>query len=55
MTRGGAPMGMAAVCILFLYNGKRAEKGKAFSKWFFYLFYPVHLLILGLLRLILIG
>ncbi len=44
-------MGMAAICIVFFYNGKRAEKGKAFSKWFFYLFYPAHLLILGILRL----
>lgn len=48
-------MGMAAICILFFYNGKRTEKGKAFSKWFFYLFYPVHLLILGILRLAFIG
>lgn len=44
-------MGTAAVCILFLYNGKRSEKGKNFSKWFFYLFYPLHLLILGLIRI----
>lgn len=42
---------MAGVVILRLYNGKQMEKGKAFSKWFFYLFYPVHLLILGLIRL----
>ena len=42
---------MAGVVILRLYNGKKMEKGKAFSKWFFYLFYPVHLLILGLIRL----
>ncbi len=42
---------LAGICILFCYNGKRAEKGKTFSKWFFYLFYPVHLLVLGLLRI----
>ena len=42
---------MAGVVLLRLYNGKKMEKGKAFSKWFFYLFYPVHLLILGLIRL----
>lgn len=52
---GAAGMGMAAVCILFFYNGRRMEKGKVFSKWFFYLFYPVHLLILGMLRLVLMG
>lgn len=41
---------LAGFAIVKLYNGKRMERGKAFSKWFFYLFYPGHLLILGLLR-----
>lgn len=35
-----------------LYNGKRAEKGRTFSKWFFYLFYPVHILILGIIKVL---
>ncbi len=39
----------SGICILFLYNGQCAKKGRIFSKWFFYLFYPAHLLIIGLL------
>ncbi len=49
---------LAAVCILFLYNGRKdggigrrkKEKASAFSKWFFYLFYPCHLLFLWALH-----
>lgn len=40
----------AGIVILFFYNGKRMEKGKNFSKWFFYLFYPGHLLILYFIK-----
>lgn len=42
---------LSAVCIIYLYNGQQGKKHRTFSKWFFYIFYPVHLLILGLLRL----
>ena len=45
---------LAGFVILFLYNGRRAEKGRRFAQWFFYLFYPVHLLVLGLVRLALL-
>ncbi|MDY3655163.1 MAG: TraX family protein, partial [Ruminococcus callidus] len=35
--------------IQFGYNGKSGSK-KPFHKWFFYVFYPLHLLVLGILR-----
>ena len=39
--------------VLKLYNG---EKGKAsWMKWFFYIYYPAHLIIIGILRLTLYG
>ena len=34
---------------ILLYNGKRGRGGKA-SKWFFYVYYPLHLLVLGLIK-----
>ena len=40
----------AAFTVLVFYNGKRIEHGKEASKWFFYIFYPTHLLILYLLK-----
>jgi hypothetical protein len=42
-----------AIPILLLYNG---EKGKASRmKWFFYLYYPLHLILIGVARLALYG
>ena len=51
----GATMGilLSAICIIYFYNGKRAQKGQKFAKWFFYIFYPAHLLVLGVLRIVL--
>ncbi len=45
-------MGMSGICIIYFYNGKRAEIGRSFSKWFFYIFYPLHLQIFALIRIL---
>ena len=47
-----AGVALAGIVIVCLYNGKRMKKGRQFSKWFFYLFYPVHLLVLGVIRVL---
>ena len=39
--------------LLRLYNG---EKGKLkWMKWFFYIYYPLHLVIIGILRITIYG
>ena len=40
---------LVPLIIIFCYNGKGGKKS-AFNKWFFYVFYPLHLVILGILR-----
>ena len=49
----GSCMGIlcSGLVIQYLYNGKRAMHGRTISKWFFYIFYPAHLLLLGYLAL----
>lgn len=49
----------AGAVMFFFYNGKafnvkKSGRGGKFSKWFFYLFYPLHLLLFGLIRVSLI-
>ena len=39
--------------VLKLYDGTR-EKSKT-MKWFFYMYYPLHLLIIGILRILIYG
>lgn len=46
-----AGVALAGLCILYFYNGERMKRGKTFSKWFFYWFYPAHLLVLGMIRI----
>ncbi len=45
-------MGMAGICILYFYNGEKSEQYTQFSKWFFYIFYPAHLLLLAFIRVL---
>ena len=40
---------LVPLMLYFLYNGQSGSKAKI-HKWFFYLFYPLHLLVLGVLR-----
>lgn len=42
----------SALVILFFYNGKKSTAAPKFFKWFFYLFYPVHLTVLYVLTLV---
>lgn len=48
-----APFAVLVYPLLKRYNGQR---GKAIgSKWFFYLYYPVHLIVIGMIRIMLYG
>lgn len=40
----------AALTVCYLYNGKRAVHCRKFSQWFFYIFYPAHLMLLAAIR-----
>ena len=39
-----------ALIPIFLYSGEKGGNGGAFDKWFFYLFYPLHIWALYLIR-----
>lgn len=44
-----------AIPLLFLYNGKKSNNItiNKIMKWFFYIYYPLHLLILGIIKMVL--
>ena len=41
----------AGACVLVFYNGKKSQKHFLVKKYFFYVFYPAHLVILALLKI----
>lgn len=49
-----ASLGVIAsgVAVMVLYNGRKSEKPAAWSKWFFYIYYPAHLTLLWGLSLL---
>lgn len=44
---------VSGIVMICFYNGKRAKGGQKFSKWFFYIFYPAHIVLLGIIRVLL--
>lgn len=48
------PYCIGGFLLILFYNGARKKRGRGFQ-YFFYLFYPLHLLILGLLRVVFLG
>ncbi len=42
----------SGLLIMFFYNGKKSAAAPKFFKWFFYLFYPLHLTLLYVLTLV---
>lgn len=42
---------LAGIVLIYLYNGEKGPCGSGFNRWFFYIFYPAHLLLLGVMRL----
>lgn len=44
------PIAASGIATLVLYNGRKSEKYVQFNKWFFYIYYPAHLLLLWLIK-----
>lgn len=42
---------MSGIAIVLLYSGKKSQHSSSFAKWGMYIFYPLHLLILAVLRI----
>ncbi len=48
----GAAILVSGIVILFCYNGKQAKGNRKFHKWFFYIFYPAHLTLFAVIKLL---
>ena len=46
-----------AIPVIMLYNGKRGKKQAVNSimKWVYYVYYPLHLAVIGVIRLLIQG
>lgn len=44
------PWAASGVVIMYFYSGKKSEKHEFLNKWLFYIYYPLHLLILWGIR-----
>ena len=44
------PLVAAGLMIEFFYNGRKSDRNQIFNKWFFYIYYPAHLLVLYLIK-----
>lgn len=44
-------MMVSGIIISTYYQREKRQRSRRFSKWFFYVFYPAHLLLLGVLRM----
>lgn len=52
---GSSGIVLSGICMLVFYNGKCMKKYRVFHKWFFYLFYPLHFVLLGLIQIVMFG
>ena len=55
-SKGWCALGMclAPLILIYMYNGKSGKKSPV-NKWFFYVFFPLHLIILGVLKWFVLG
>ena len=46
-----------SIPILMTYNGRRgrSKRANAFMKWLFYIYYPLHLAVIGLIQFLNVG